>query len=119
VKGKVAAPVNKSENMAVGDRLRWPRDTLYSQKLVLISPTSGGRSVGIVRSRTKATEFGFLAVSGNCVNIEGIGSGYTEAGVQCLCEVACWWYRTYVYNDDGGWQGEIKIRASWRGERGN
>jgi hypothetical protein len=29
---------------------------LYPQKLALISPTSGGRSVGIVRSRTKATE---------------------------------------------------------------
>jgi hypothetical protein len=36
-----------------GDPLRWPRDTLYSQKLALTSPTSGGRSVGIVRLRTK------------------------------------------------------------------
>jgi hypothetical protein len=27
--------------------------------LALISPTSGGRSVGIVRSRTKATKFSF------------------------------------------------------------
>jgi hypothetical protein len=35
---------------------RWPRDTLYSQMLVLASPTNCGRSVGIVRSRTKATE---------------------------------------------------------------
>jgi hypothetical protein len=33
-----------------------PRDTLYSQKLALTSPTSG-RSVGIVPSRTKVTEF--------------------------------------------------------------
>jgi hypothetical protein len=39
------------------DPLRWPRDTLYPQNLALASPTSGGRSVGIVRSRTKATEF--------------------------------------------------------------
>ena len=31
---------------------------LYPQKLALTSPTGGGRSVGIVRSRTKATEFG-------------------------------------------------------------
>ena len=30
--------------------------TLYPQKLALTSPTGGGRSVGIVRSRTKATE---------------------------------------------------------------
>jgi hypothetical protein len=29
---------------------------LYLQKLALTSPTSGGRSVGIVRLRTKATE---------------------------------------------------------------
>jgi hypothetical protein len=38
------------------DTLRWPRDTLYQQKLALILPTSGGRSIGIVLSRTKATE---------------------------------------------------------------
>jgi hypothetical protein len=36
-----------------GDLLCWPRDTLYPQKLALTSPTSGGRSVGIVRLRTK------------------------------------------------------------------
>jgi hypothetical protein len=36
-----------------GDPLRWSRDTLYPQKLTLTSPTSGGRSVGIVRLRTK------------------------------------------------------------------
>ena len=30
---------------------------LYPQKLALTSPTGDGRSVGIVRSRTKATEF--------------------------------------------------------------
>jgi hypothetical protein len=40
-----------------GDPLRWPRDTLYPQKLALTSPTSGGSSVGIVRLRAKATEF--------------------------------------------------------------
>jgi hypothetical protein len=40
-----------------GDPLRWPRDTLYPQKLALTSPTSGGHSVGIVRLRTKVTKF--------------------------------------------------------------
>jgi hypothetical protein len=30
---------------------------LYPQKLALTSPTGGGRSVGIVRSRTKDKEF--------------------------------------------------------------
>jgi hypothetical protein len=38
------------------DPSRWPRGTLYQQKFALTSPTSGGRSVGIVRSRTQATE---------------------------------------------------------------
>jgi hypothetical protein len=32
-------------------------DTLYPQKLALTSPTSGSRTVGIVRSRSEATEF--------------------------------------------------------------
>ena len=32
---------------------------LYPQKLALTLPTGGGRSVGIVRLRTKATEFSF------------------------------------------------------------
>jgi hypothetical protein len=35
------------------DPLYWPRYTLYPQKLALTSPTSGGRSVDIVRLRTK------------------------------------------------------------------
>ena len=38
---------------------------LYPQKLALNSPTGGGRSVGIVRSRTKATEFSFSLILGN------------------------------------------------------
>jgi hypothetical protein len=37
-----------------------PRDTLYPRKLTVTSPTIRGRSVGIVRSRTKATEFVLL-----------------------------------------------------------
>jgi hypothetical protein len=39
------------------DPSRWPRGTFYAQKLELTSPTSGGRSVGTVCSRTQATEF--------------------------------------------------------------
>jgi hypothetical protein len=38
-----------------GDPLRWPRDNPLSAK-VGTTPTGGGRSVGIVRSQTKATE---------------------------------------------------------------
>jgi hypothetical protein len=40
-----------------GDSLHWQRDTLYPQKFALSSPTSGGRSMGRVRSPTQATEF--------------------------------------------------------------
>jgi hypothetical protein len=58
--GKVAAPVYKTEINDLENPLRWPRYALYPQKLALTSPISGGRSVGIVRSRTKGTEFNFF-----------------------------------------------------------
>jgi hypothetical protein len=50
------------ENREYGseDPLRWPHYTLYSQKLALASPTSGGRSVDIVRPRIKATKLLFI-----------------------------------------------------------
>jgi hypothetical protein len=38
-------------------RMDTSRLALYPQKLALTSPICGGRSVGIVRSRTQATEF--------------------------------------------------------------
>jgi hypothetical protein len=47
----------ESREYGCEDPLRWPRDTLYPQKSALTSPTSGGRSVGIVLSRTHAMEF--------------------------------------------------------------
>jgi hypothetical protein len=40
------------------------RHPLYPQKLALTSPTSGGRSVGIVRSRTKDTKL--FSYNGKC-----------------------------------------------------
>jgi hypothetical protein len=50
------------ENREYGrrDPSRWPRGTLYPQKLAVTSPPSGGRSVGIVRSRTQTMEFSFM-----------------------------------------------------------
>jgi hypothetical protein len=54
---KVAAPGLENREYGRGDPFRWPRDTLFPQKLALTSPTSGGSSVGIVRLRTKVTEF--------------------------------------------------------------
>jgi len=41
----------------VGTRCADHVTPLYPHKLALTSPTGGGRSVGIVRVRTKATEF--------------------------------------------------------------
>jgi hypothetical protein len=49
-----------------GDPLCWPSNTLYPQKLALTLLTNGGRSVGIVRSRTKATELFVSCCSIKC-----------------------------------------------------
>jgi hypothetical protein len=47
------------------DRKVAPRGTLCPQKLAITSPTSGGRSVAIVRSRTQTIKFVcFVVVSG-------------------------------------------------------
>jgi hypothetical protein len=48
------SPVQKAENKAVGIRCA-DHATPLSAKLVLTWPTRGGRSVSIVRSRTKAS----------------------------------------------------------------
>ena len=49
----------KQRLTAVGTRCANHVTPLYPQKLALTSPTGGGCSVGMVRSRTKATEFSF------------------------------------------------------------
>jgi len=46
----------------VGTRCADHVTPLYPRKMALTSPTGGGRSVGIVRVRTKATEFSFSGV---------------------------------------------------------
>jgi hypothetical protein len=64
----------KSREYCRKDPSRWPHGTSYPQKFALTSPTSDGRSVAIVRSRTQATEFSFKfiyvrqeAAMSNCV----------------------------------------------------
>ena len=52
----------KQRLTAVGTRCADYVTPLYTQKLALTSPTGGGRSVGIVRVRTKATEFSFRGI---------------------------------------------------------
>jgi hypothetical protein len=42
-----------------------PLGTLYPQKLALTSPTRGGRSVGMLCSRSQATEF-FIRLMDSC-----------------------------------------------------
>jgi hypothetical protein len=55
----IAAPVYKTVNTAVGIRHADHVAPYIRRKLVITSPTSGGRSVGIVRSRTQTMEFFF------------------------------------------------------------
>ena len=50
----------KQSLTAVGTRCADHVTPLYPQKLAPSSPTGGGRSVGIVRVRTKATEFNLV-----------------------------------------------------------
>jgi hypothetical protein len=47
----------ESREYGIRDPSHWTLGTIYPQKFALTSPTSGGRLIGIVRSRTKATEF--------------------------------------------------------------
>jgi len=47
----------KQRLTAVGTHCADHATPLYPQKLALTSPTGGGRSLGIVRVRTEATEF--------------------------------------------------------------
>jgi hypothetical protein len=57
----------ESREYGRGNLLRCPRNTLYSQKLARTLSTSGGRVVGIVRSRTQSTESSFRNY---CINNE-------------------------------------------------
>jgi hypothetical protein len=55
----VVLPGLENQDYGRGDPLRWPRDIPYQLKLALTSPAGCGRSVDIVRLRTKTTEFSF------------------------------------------------------------
>jgi hypothetical protein len=57
---KVAAPVYKIENTAVGNRHADHVAPSIRKTLAITSPKSGGRSVGIVRSRIQTVEFFLL-----------------------------------------------------------
>ena len=74
---KVAAPVQKTETNGRGDRCADHVTPLYPQKLALTSPTGGGRSVGIVRSRTKATEFSLVSLVLLCTSDQLVAQAAT------------------------------------------
>jgi hypothetical protein len=59
----------------------WPRSIIYPHKLALTSPTTGGRSVDIVRSRTQVTMFVFF-IGNNVFYESGIRQIYA---VRFLC----------------------------------
>ena len=76
--------------MAVGIRCADHVTPLYPQKLALTSPTGGGRSVGIVRSRTKATEFSFsLGSQFLCGRYEGEKKTSAPAGIRTSDFLSC------------------------------
>jgi hypothetical protein len=59
---KVATPVYKTESTAVGIRHADHVAISILKKLAITLPTSGSRSVGIVRSRTRTMEFSSVLV---------------------------------------------------------
>ena len=64
------------------------------QKLALTSPTGGGRSVGMVRSRTKATEFSLVYGYRHTQNMNNlllfhIKNGYASILRLYLCCSSC------------------------------
>jgi hypothetical protein len=91
------------ENREYGrrDPSRCPLGTLYPQRLAITSPTIGGRSVGIVRSRTQTiiVQTGFRAHSAYCSLNTG-GKKCLKC-VTCLSEHLVFW--THCINQRSVW----------------
>ena len=85
----------KQRLTAVGTRCADHVTPLYPQKLALTSPTGGGRSVGIVRVRTKATEFSFSTVRIQ-LHVSALYVGHLQVEIQLtdqlhkICGVFVW-----------------------------
>jgi hypothetical protein len=65
------------------DSSLWPRGTLYPHKLALTLPTSGGRSIGILSSRTQATEF-FITILDIYLKQNALVTGFCLRFKWCL-----------------------------------
>jgi hypothetical protein len=73
-------------------------NTVYPHRLALTSPTSGGRSVGIVRLRTMATEFSLI--SNQAWSTEHQWDSISLNVEECLwrkCFARCQFYRVYLF----------------------
>jgi hypothetical protein len=79
---KSSGPGLESREYGRRDPSRWPRGTLYPQTLALISSTSGGLSVGIVRTRTQTTEFSLVLVACDVVHIKSCQIAYAPNSQQ-------------------------------------
>jgi len=81
----------KQRLTAVGSRCVDHVTPLYPQKLALTSPTGGGRSVGIVRVRTKAKEFVLLFLTWDTV----LAAEVSEENI-CVRFILSWQTLNYI-----------------------
>jgi hypothetical protein len=88
----------ESREYGHGDPLRWPRETLYLQKLALTSLTSGDRSKGIVRSLTKDTELILLLWSWKQNHVKRIARCLYSAKYQELSALWCFAILIYIHH---------------------
>jgi hypothetical protein len=81
-------------HMYVNQPARWPRGTLYKQKFALTSLTSGGCSISLVRSRTKAMEFKSQCI---CVVWKHVSWPVTHLPDMCISQAVtvCAWMCLY------------------------
>jgi hypothetical protein len=89
------------------DPSRWPHGTLYPQMLALTSPTRSGRSIGVVRSRTWATELlvtdNFAFCMSSYLFFKKWLSGWTTVDLWFLLEIviqaASWTVTTELWHN--------------------
>jgi hypothetical protein len=73
----------------MGNRCTDDMTPLYPQKLALTLPTGGGRSVGIVRSRTKAMEFSYYSLNVHTQDTTALQHDYILTGVHLSLQNHC------------------------------